>query len=233
MQNIVNEKRIARGAQIGKIATFAGLGFLVVGLIVSLAFKESPLLLISFGCLLLGLLGSSIGSINMGRWVREPRADQALVQGLKGFDNRYLLYNYVLPAPHVLLGPKGLWVFTMLGQGGTIRYEGGNLRRDRSLRRILLFMSEEGMGRPFKEADAQVQALQQFLDENGVDGELEIDNALVFFDPRVDLVVTDPPRPMVVPKGLKRAIRKQAPKKLSSAQYQQLKRLFEGTVAQN
>jgi hypothetical protein len=233
MQNIVDEKRIARGAQIGKIATFAGLGFLVVGLIVSLVFKESPLLLLSFGCLLLGLLASSIGSINMGRWVREPRADQALVQGLKGFDDRYLLYNYVLPAPHVLLGPTGLWVFTMLGQGGTVRYEGGKLRRDLSLRRIFLFMSEEGMGRPFKEADAQVQALQQFLDTNGVDGDLEIDNALVFFDPRVDLVVTDPPRPIVVPKGLKRAIRKQTEKKLSSAQYQRLKELFEGAVAKN
>jgi hypothetical protein len=233
MQNIVDEKRIARGAQMGKIATFVGLGFLVVGLVVSLVFKESPLLLLSFVCLLLGLLGSSIGSVNMGRWVREPRADQALVQGLKGFDDRYLLYNYVLPAPHVLLGPTGLWVFTMLGQGGTVRYEDGKLRRDFSLRRVFLFLSEEGMGRPLREADAQVQALQQFLDDNGVDGDLEIDNALVFFDPRVDLVVTDPPRPIVVPKGLKRAIRKQTEKKLSSAQYQQLKELFEGAVAQN
>ena len=46
MQNIVDERRIARGAQIGKIATFVGLGFLVVGLIISLVFKESPLLLL-------------------------------------------------------------------------------------------------------------------------------------------------------------------------------------------
>jgi hypothetical protein len=233
MQNIVDEKRVARGARIGKVATFVGLGFLVVGLIISLVFKESPILLLSFVCLLLGLVASSVGSINMGRWVREPRADQALVQGLKGFDDRYLLYNYVLPAPHVLLGPTGLWVLTMLGQGGTVRYQDGKLQRDFSLRRVFLFLSEEGMGRPFKEADAQVQALQQFLSANGIDGELEIDNALVFFDPRVDLVVTDPPRPMVVPKGLKRAIRKQTEKKLSSTQYQQLKELFEEKAAQN
>jgi hypothetical protein len=233
MRIITDEARIAKGARLGKIATFVGLGFLIGGLVISLALQDTPLLWLSFACLVLGLVISSVGTMNMNRWVREPRADQALVQGLKGFDDRYLLYNYVLPAPHVLLGPTGLWVLTMLGQGGTVRYEDGKLRRDFSLRRVFLFLSEEGMGRPFKEADAQVQTLRQFLGANGVDGELEIDNALVFFDPRVDLVVTDPPRPIVVPKGLKRAIRKQTEKKLSSTQYQQLKELFEEKAAQN
>ena len=108
MQNIVNETRIVRGARIGKIGTFAGLGFLVLGLIVSLTLQATGLLWVSFVCLLLGILVSSVGTMNMNRWVREPRADQALAQGLKGFDDRYRLYSYFLSAPHVLLGPTGL-----------------------------------------------------------------------------------------------------------------------------
>ena len=41
MQIIIDDDQIARGARIGKIATFGGLGFLGVGLIVSLFLQES------------------------------------------------------------------------------------------------------------------------------------------------------------------------------------------------
>lgn len=229
MQNIVNKDRIAKGARIGKIATFVGLGFLVGGLVISLALQTSPLLWLSFVCLLVGLLVSSVGTMNMNRWVREPRADQALVQALKGFDNRYRLYNYVLPAPHVLFGPTGLWVLTAMGHDGAIHYEGEKFRRDFSLGRIFRFMAEEGLGKPFGEADAQVQALQQFLEANDAGEGVEIQNILVFYNPQVQLSVSDPPRPVVTSKALKRTIRKQK-EKLSSSQYRRIQELFENSA---
>ncbi|MFN2244506.1 MAG: hypothetical protein ACK2U2_19605, partial [Anaerolineae bacterium] len=136
MQNIVNEAKITRGARVGKIATFVGLGFLVLGLIVSLMLRTGAVIWISFACLLLGILVSSVGTMNMNRWVREPRADQALAQGLKGFDDRYRLYSYLLPAPHVLLGPAGLFVITPMGQDGVIRFDGQKFRRDFSAIRL-------------------------------------------------------------------------------------------------
>ena len=228
MQNIVDEQRIQRGARLGKLATFGGLGLLVVGLIVSLVFQKSPLLLLSFVFLVLGLVVSSIGTLNMSRWAREPRADQALTQALRGYDDRYRLYSYILPAPHVLLSPVGLFVLTAMGQDGVIRYEGGKLRRDFSVGRLLRFLADEGLGKPFSEGDSQVQALQEFLDEHDAGEGTEIRNLLVFFNPRVELLVPDPPRPVVIPKGLKRAIRRQQGQKLPSAQYQQLHELFDG-----
>lgn len=228
MQNIVDDGRIARGARLGKIATFGGLGLLVVGLIVSLVFQHSPLLLLSFVFLVLGLVVSSIGTMNMGRWVREPRADQALAQALRGYDDRYRLYSYILPAPQVLLSPVGLYVLTARGQDGAIRYEGGKLRRDFSVGRLLRFLAEEGMGKPFAEGDSQVKALQEFLDEHDAGEGIEIDNILVFYNPRVELSVSDPPRPVVTPKGLKRAIRRQRGQKLPSGRYHQLQELFDG-----
>jgi hypothetical protein len=227
MQNIVNEVRVQRGARVGKIATFVGLGLLVAGLIVSLLMRESPMLWLSFLFLLLGLLVSSMGTMNMNRWVREPRADQALSQGLKGFDDRYRLYNYFLPAPHVLLSPMGLYVLTAMGQDGVIRYDGNKFRRDFSAGRLFRFMAEEGLGKPFAEANAQVEALHKFLDEHGVGEEIEIENILVFFNPRAELVISDPPRPVANPKGLKKAIRKRGEAKLRGGQYQQLQELFD------
>ena len=233
MQIIVNETRIARGARIGKIATFAGLGFLVVGLIISLTLQATGLIWISFVCLLLGILVSSVGTMNMNRWVREPRADQALTRGLKGFDDRYRLYSYFLPAPHVLLGPTGLFVLTTMGQDGVIRYDGTKFHRDFSAARLLRFMAEEGLGKPFAEADSQVRAMQKLLDEQEAGEGVEIQNVVVFYNPRAQLSVSDPPRPVVTQKGLKKALRRQRADggtKLSGDQYRELRELFDQMV---
>jgi hypothetical protein len=230
MQSITNERTIARGARIGKIATLAGLGFLLGGLVISFMFQDSPLFFISFGCLLVGILVSSVGTMNMNRWVRVPRADQALEQGLRGYDDRYRLYNYLLPAPHVLLSPAGLFVLTAMGQEGVIRYEGGKFRRNFSLGRAIRFMAEEGLGKPFAAADAEVKALQKLLEANEVGEEVEIQSIVVFYNPRTELVISDPPQPVVDPKGLKKAIRKQKGEKLTASQYRQLKELFEGAT---
>jgi hypothetical protein len=227
MHIVTDKDKVTRGARVGKIATFVGLGFLVAGLVISLALQNSPFVWLSFACLLLGLLVSSVGTMNMNRWVREPRADQALAQGLKGFDDRYRLYNYTLPAPHVLLSPVGLYVLTALGQDGAVRFEGGKFRRNFSVGRLLRFMAEEGLGKPFAEADSQVEALQKLLDEHEAGEGVEIQNVLVFYNPRAELSVSDPPRPVVAAKGLKKVIRKQT-KQVPAVQYRQLQELFEG-----
>ena len=92
--------------------------------------------------------------------------------------------------------------------------------------RLLRFMAEEGLGKPFAEADSQVEALQKLLDEHEAGEGVEIRNVLVFYNPRAELSVSDPPRPVVAPKGLKKAIRKQA-KRVPGEQYRQLQELFE------
>jgi hypothetical protein len=236
MEHTINGHQVARGQRVGKIATLVGLGLLVAGLIVSLFLQASTLLWLSFLFLVLGLIVSSVGTMNMNRWVREPRADQALAQGLKGFDDRYRLYSYYLPAPHVLLSPVGLYVLTAMGQDGVIRYDGGKFRRDFSAGRLLRFMAEEGLGKPFAEAEAQVQALQTFLDEHDAGEGVEIQNILVFFNPSADLVLSDVPQPVVNPKGLKKAIRKQQradeTEPLSNAQYRELHELFDQAVGE-
>jgi hypothetical protein len=230
MQNVLNEARIEKGARIGKIATFAGLGFLGAGLVISLVLQASSLIWISFVCLLLGLLVSTIGTMNMNRWVREPRADQALVQALKGFDDRYRLYNYYLPAPHVLLSPLGLTVITAMGQDGVIRFEEGKFHRNFSVLRLLRFMAEEGMGKPFAEADGQREAVQKLLDEEGLGDEVEIKSVVLFYNPRAELQITGPPRPVTNTKGLKKAIRNVQGDKLSEDLYLKIGTLFDRDV---
>jgi hypothetical protein len=230
MQSITNERKIARGKRIGQIATFLGLGFLVAGFIISLVLQASPYLWLSLVCLLLGLVASTLGTTNMNRWIREPRADQALAKGLKGFDDRFRLYNYSLPAAHVLLSPVGLYVLTAMGQDGVIRFDGTKFRRDFSLGRLLRFMADEGLGRPLSVADSEVQALQKLLAEHNLGDEVDIENIVVFYNPRAELLVEDPPRPIVVPKALKKAVRKQA-SKMPEELYRRLEELFNTTAS--
>lgn len=232
MKSIIDQKKIERGARIAKIATFAGLGVLVVGMILSLAVQTMAAIWISFGCLLVGLIVSSIGTMNMNRWVREPRADQALAQGLKGFDNRYRLYSYVLPVPHVLLSPVGLYVVLALGHDGKIGFDGTRFRRGWSAARILRFMADEGLGRPLEELERQIAALHKYLDAHAATGDVEIQGAIVFYNPRAQLDVTDPPLPIVEPKGLKKAIRTQSDEGLPNRQYKELRDLFDRTAGQ-
>ncbi len=54
MKIIVNDQLIARRARLGKIFTFAGLGLLLVGLIISLIMAQTISFLVSLGCLLGG-----------------------------------------------------------------------------------------------------------------------------------------------------------------------------------
>jgi hypothetical protein len=227
MRLVVDDTKIARGARLGKIATFVGLGFLLAGFIISLTLRDLTFLWVSLGCLVVGMLISSVGTMNMNRWVREPRADQALAQGLKGFDDRYVLYSYSLPVPHVLLSPVGLFVLTAMGQDGTIHYDGNKFRRDFSLGRLFRFMAEEGLGRPLAEAEREVETLRQYVAEREVAEDVEIQNVVVFYNPRAELDVSDAPVPIVDPKGLKKAIRKQTDGKLPARQYDALRELFD------
>ncbi|MFN2228080.1 MAG: nuclease-related domain-containing protein [Anaerolineae bacterium] len=227
MKNIVDTKKVERGARIAKIATFAGLGVLVAGMILSLTMNTMSAIWIAFGCLLVGLIVSSIGTMNMNRWVREPRADQALAQGLKGFDNRYRLYSYGLPVAHVLLSPVGLFVVLALGHDGKIRFDGTRFRRGWSAGRVLRLMADEGLGRPLGELERQIAALRQLLREGGMEEEVDVQGIIVFYNPRVQLDVTDPLLPIIEPKGLKKAIRKQSDEGLSNRQYKELQDILD------
>ncbi|MFQ5814852.1 MAG: nuclease-related domain-containing protein [Anaerolineae bacterium] len=211
MQVITNEKLIRNRARLGRVASFAGLGILILGLVASLSPHElltSPQwMLASFGCLLVGFLLSQVGIYNANRWVKEPRADQTLEKILKGFDARYHLYNYVLPASHVLLTPFGLCVIKPRQQGGEIRCQGEKCHRELGWKRILRLFGQEGLGNPTKEVRAEVEKLRRFLAQRLPDEEAPIEGVVVFTNPQVDLEIENPAVPVLDGKQFKSLLR--------------------------
>ncbi len=202
MKVVTNEKFIKKKARLGQWASLAGIGILALGLLIS--FQQPSLIQISFGCLVVGFILGNFGTYNIVRWVREPRPDQVLTKVLKGLGNKYQLYNYSLPAPHVLLTPGGLLVITTRNQDGEISYKDGKWRRKFRWGYLLrIFRGEESLGNPHKDLDADVQAVRHFLQNNVSEADLPVEGIVVFIHPEAHLDLDDPQVPAVALQKLK------------------------------
>lgn len=214
MMRVVTDTNLVRkGKQYGRIASFTGLGILIAGLVISFrqgaGLKQFAMPAV-YGSLIVGFILSNVGIYLANRWVREPRADQSLNKALKGFDNRFVLYNYYLPASHVLLTPTGVVVLVVKPQDGTITCEGERWHHKLSLVRALRFLTEEGLGNPSKEAGQETALMQKFIRERVPEGNVPISTFIVFTAPpeRLNLRVVNPTVPVVQLKDLKERVRK-------------------------
>jgi len=200
-------KLVNQGKRFGKIASLVGLGILIAGLVVSF---RTPMIWLAYGCLIVGFILSNIGIYLANRWVREPRADQTLTKVLKGFDNQYALYNYYLPAQHVLLTPTGVIVFVVKPQNGEIRCEGNRWRHKLTIGRVLRFLTEEGLGNPTQEARQETESLQRLIRKHVTEGDVPVSAFIVFTsqDEKLRLEVVNPAIPVLRLRELKERMRK-------------------------
>jgi hypothetical protein len=142
---------------------------------------------------------------------------------LKGFGGRYHLYNYVLPASHVLLAPFGLCVINPKHQAGQVRCEGEKWHHASGWKRVLRLFGQEGLGNPTKEVRAEVERLRRFVAERFPDEEVPIEGVVVFTNPQVDLETENPAVPVLDGKQFKSFLRKVSKEKpISGSQRRQL-----------
>ena len=161
-----DEQRIARLGRLAQILSLAGLGALVVGLVIIFVFDDQAnVFLYQLLALLVGYSLSQIGLHYAHRYLRQPRMDVVLDRAASKFarkDGR--LYHYLLPAPHVLLLPTGVAVLTAKFQNGRISANGDNWQQTGlGMRR---FFGREGLGNPTREAEAQVGKMAEFILEH-------------------------------------------------------------------
>jgi len=188
MRVTVNEAFLQRRAKIARWTTLVGLGILFLGLIVS--FNQEYYYL-SLPALVVGFILANVSGYNSNRYVKEPRPDQSLAKGLKGFDNTYHLFNYTAPTPHVFLTPSRVYALLVKHQDGVIRQRGDRWRRDFNVRRFFLFFGEEGLGNPPREAQAVAERLQSALDDAFGEEAPPVEPLVVFTHPNVQLVMDE------------------------------------------
>jgi len=209
MKSVVNEKLIKRNSRIGQVTSIGALAILGIGLIIT--FKYPDKFVYSLGALLVGFILSQVGIYYGNRWGRSPRPFEIIDKSLKGLGREYIIYHYMTPASHLLVGPAGIWTILPFYQKGTITYEkerwhakGGGF-----LQGYMRIFGQENLGRPDLEAGAETQAVKQYLEKKLPEGvEVpEINAALLFAHPQVEIKAEDASLPALTPKDLKDFLR--------------------------
>ena len=203
MRVYTNEPLIKARAKLGKRASLIGLLVLLAGFVISLMSSIPYSFYISLACLVIGFAVSNIGVYNANQWVKEPRADQVLVQGMKGLSNKFALYNYTWVVPHVLLTPAGIGVFLVKSQEGKISAKGGRWRHAFSARRLFSFFGAEPLGNPERDLEMYTNAAKKSLAAQLPGVDVPIRSAVLFSSPKVDLSLENPPVTVLTPKQIK------------------------------
>jgi hypothetical protein len=209
MKIVTNSKLIKRNAIIGKYSSIAALVILGIGLYIT--FKLPEKFAYSMGCLLVGFLLSQFGIYFGNRWGRNPRPDQIINKSLKGLGREYTIYHYISPASHLLIGPAGVLTILPFQQGGRIIYDGKRwkIKGGGFARSYLRIFGQENIGRPDLEAGSEIKSVTNYLMRILPEGSQlpDVNAALLFTDPKVELEIENPPLPAMTPKELKEFIK--------------------------
>jgi len=205
MRLTTNDKLIQQRSAWARYLTFAGMGLLLASLVTSFM---TNYLAVAYGTLLGGFVVAVVGSYLANKWIRPPRADQALEKSLKGFDNKHHLYNYLLPAEHVLVAPSGVWVFKAKYHDDEIICQNGKWRRPWKWSRLLGGWTQEPLGDPIAELQEDIQKIKQLL-ASKIEEAVPVDGYVVFTHPLARVTIDDPNLPVVTASNLKDTLRKQ------------------------
>jgi hypothetical protein len=206
MRLTTNEKLVQQRSTWARYLTFAGMGLLLGSLVLSFM---TDYIMLAYGALFAGFVVAMVGSNLANKWVKPPRPDQVLEKSLKGFDNKHHLYNYLLPAEHVLVTPGGALVLKAKYHDGEITCKNGKWNRPWKWTRLFGALAQEPLGNPIAEMQYEIGKLQQILaDKIENAATIPVEGYVVFTDPRAHLSIDDSSLPVVLAGDLKEALRK-------------------------
>jgi hypothetical protein len=205
-----NNKLIKRNHLVGNVTSFLSIAVLGAGMYFSFTDKDGSKLPFTFTALILGFLLFQFGNYFTGRWGRSPRPDELISQSLKGLDDRYSLYHYTTPIPHLLTGPAGIFCLIPFTQAGNIKYDqvkgrwkqtGGNA--------FMKIFGGENLGKPENEARYTADDAQKLIRKMGFNlDNIPVESILVFLNPKTSLHVEESPVIATTGEKLKDTIRK-------------------------
>ena len=178
----------------------AFLGFLVLTSTLWIALNPD-LLLPAYVAMFAGFILFNLGMQQVGKWSRNPRNDQFLDALLRDkLSDRYALIHFApigkRKAEHLLWYPGGLLAITLRELDGTILERGKRwTRKGMGLRRLFSFSGPQ-LGNPSMETDEAINEVEAYLAERQL--EFDVNGAVVFFHPEVELDIEDPEYPVLL-----------------------------------
>jgi len=229
MKIIKNEKLIKRNSKIGQYTSLGALAVLGVGMYIS--FTRPELFVWAIGALLLGFTLTQVGMYFGNRWGRSPRPDEKLDSGLKGLPGDFIIYHWVTPVSHLLVGPAGIWVLIPYHQRGHVTYAKGRWRMAGGgfVQNYMRIFGQEGIGRPDLDAETEIKSIYKILaNAQLAEDEIpEIKAALVFTAEGVEIEAEDAPLPALPIKKLKDFMRQKVKEKpIKAEELEEIKALL-------
>jgi len=219
MKTIKNEKLIKRNGQIGQ---YTSLGALVVlGLGMYISFNRTDLFIYSIAALLIGFTMTQIGMYMGNRYGRSPRPDEKLDAGLKGLQNEFVMYHYVAPASHLLVGPAGVWVLLPFHQRGQVVYKKNRWKMSGGgfLQSYMRIFGQESIGRPDIEMESEINAVKKYFAKHMEEGEMpEINGMMVFTSDDIEIDPGEATFSAMKLKEIKNFFRQKSKEKVLSAE---------------
>jgi hypothetical protein len=201
MRIIRNERRIRVLGGIGQYVPWIALLVLGAGLLISYLRPEWMLAMVV--SVAIGVVLSVVGGRFAERYAGPLAHHDALAKTLKGLDDRHVLVQYILPAPHVLLDPGGCTVLVVKSHGGEISFEDGRFRHRQKGRIFRQLAGLEGIGLLHSEAEEQAARVDEWLQRNVEGVAVPIQVAIVFVNPKAKLDAADSPIPALFGKKVK------------------------------
>lgn len=211
MRIVKNERLIKRNATIGRYTSLAALVVLGFGMYISISRQD--LFIYAIVALVLGFVMTQIGMFFSTRWGRSPRPDEQLDSALKGLPGDTVLYHYVTPVPHLLVGPAGLWILQTYHQKGKLTYARNRWRLSGGgfMQAYMSIFGQEGIGRPEIDLPNEANALKKHLAKHMEEQEIpEIQSALILTSDQAEIEAADAPMPALKIKQLKEFLRQRA-----------------------
>ncbi len=203
-----NERLARRNRQVAQYLFFATFGILILGLLfinqqVATVTEENvlPITLLQAAILPVAFITTIISVRMTNLWVRQPRPEVVIREGLKGISNKSVLYNYYhFPARHVLICPQGVYAMVTRFQEGHFTVEGDRWKtRKSAISRVLGIFRFDNIGDPTGDAQRAAAHIQSIL--KPIAPEIEVHPLIVFVDPKAEVVALKPIVPVVYPSG--------------------------------
>lgn len=204
-----NERLVRRNRRIANFLFFFSMIILVGGFIVANSQLGNPGALKDDNALFLTLLLpwfilpvgfiATIASVRMTNlWIRQPRPEVVIQEGLKGVSKKSVLYNYYhFPARHVLVAPQGVFAVITRFQDKRYSVTGEKWREPSGLFSLIFrVFRQDGVRDPFRDARRAAAHVEKLIQQNGVTN-VTVQPLVIFVDPRVQLDINEPALPVL------------------------------------
>jgi hypothetical protein len=212
MKIYIDHPKLKRRALFSHAASLGGFFLLMSGIILPLFLPRVGA--VSQAMVMVGILGSMSGIYFANRWVRRPRPEDSLAEGLKNLGNEYSLYNYTsLRGKHILLMPNGVMAFETINLAGNFTCVNGNWKEKMNPGRMFRYLLEEHLGDPTRKALLAAEELKtQIRSLEGITKAVPVSSVVVFLHPLAQLEVKGAPIPVCKVDKLRKMVITKAPK---------------------